>query len=231
LLGGNNFLAHPGRLSINFCVKGRSMSIVRKVFVKSSRLITVIVERVNGLDFTAHVKLRCFGQDPTVVFKSSPSGGKYLRKVLDDCAITENDAVVDIGCGKGSAMRTLSGYPFFKVGGIELSGRIAAVARRNFRKLHIDKCTVITMNAAEFTDYDRYTFIYFYNPFPPPVMADVLENIYSSLIRTPRRVTLIYDNPLCHDEILKRGVFVRTAEYPDEWGNRIFVYSNRRHEE
>jgi SAM-dependent methyltransferase len=206
--------------------EANAMVMVKRIFIKMSHVLRTIAERLRGLDFTTQIQPGAGGYDPTVVFKSSPSGGGFLRRVLDDLEISAADAIIDIGCGKGSAMRTMAEYPFYKVDGVELSERIAAIARRNFLKLECGKCTVFTMNAADFTEYDRYGFVYFYNPFPEQVMSTVIDNLLGSLTRSPRKIFIIYDNPLCHDEIIKGGVLHKIAEYPDEWGNKIFVYLN-----
>jgi SAM-dependent methyltransferase len=220
LVGGNAFGPDAAE-------EANAMVRLKKISIKMSHVLKTVVERLRGLDFTSQIQPQAGGYDPAVVFKSSPSGGGFLRRVLDDLEITAADAIIDIGCGKGSAMRTMAEYPFYKVDGVELSERIADIARRNFSKLGCDKCTVFTMNAADFTAYDHYGFVYFYNPFPAAVMSKVIDNLLDSLTRAQRKLVVIYDNPLCHEETIKGGVLHKTAEYPDEWGNKIFLYSNK----
>lgn len=194
--------------------------------IKIRSVFKTLWEMLHGLDFTAQVYPQATGPDPATAYKSSPSGNKYLEAVLNDLKITSADAIVDVGCGKGSAMRTMLKYPFSVVDGVELSEPIALVARRNFERLKAGRCSVFTMNAVDFEAYDPYNFVYFYNPFPAAVMAKVMEHISGSLKRVPRRIVIIYDNPQWGEEILKNKVFRKANEYPDEWGNRIFVYTN-----
>jgi SAM-dependent methyltransferase len=211
-----------GTLSRKFTMIDR----VRKTRIKIWSAFKSLLETLHGLDFTAQVYPHATGLDPAIAYKSSPSGNKYLEAVLNDLKITSADAIIDVGCGKGSAMRTMLKYPFSVIDGVELSDPIASVARRNFDRLKAGKCSVFTMNAADFDAYDPYNLVYFYNPFPAAVMAKVMEHISGSLRRVPRRVVIIYDNPQWGGEILKKKAFRKTNEYPDEWGNRIFIYTN-----
>ena len=206
----------------NFIVTDR----VRKTRIKIWSAFKSLWEMLHGLDFTAQVYPHATCLDPATAYKSSPSGNKYLEAVLNDLKITSTDAIIDVGCGKGSAMRTMLKYPFSVIDGVEVSGPIASAARKNFDRLKAGRCSVFTRNAADFDAYDPYNFVYFYNPFPAAVMARVMVHISGSLKRVPRRVVIIYDNPQWGDAILKKKVFLKTNEYPDEWGNRIFVFTN-----
>lgn len=107
-----------------------------------------------SLDFHTIIQPEEVGLDSTVAYRSSPSGNVFLRRVLDDFNITKSDCIVDIGCGKGSAMRTMLEYPFAKVDGVQLSEYIASIAKKNFEKLNAMLCTVFAGDAALFRDLD-----------------------------------------------------------------------------
>ena len=160
----------------------------------------------------------------------SPSGNKYLRTVLDNLAISSNDAIIDVGCGKGSAMCIMLEFPFWRVAGIELSQRIVDIARRNFRRLNVNstRCEVISGDAAEFAEYDQYSHVYFYNPFTTEIMSKVVDHLLRSIERNPREVVVIYNTPCCHAEVVRHDVFRQFADYPGTDHHRIHVYSNRR---
>jgi predicted RNA methylase len=183
-------------------------------------------EKANGLDFTSQVYPQHLGLDPDVFYKSSPSGNRYLEAVLNDMLITPADSIIDVGCGKGSAMRTMLKYPFVRVDGVEILEQISAIARLNFARLKENRCTIFTLNAADFAKYDPYNMVYFYNPFPREIMVKVMDYIVESINRAPRRMVIIYDNPNWGMEITRSGDFIKANEYPDEWGNRIFIYTN-----
>jgi len=49
---------------------------------------------------------------------------------------------------------------------------------------------------------DPSNYFYFFSPFPMKIMSAVIKNIRNSLTRNPRKVTLIYCNPECHDAVV-----------------------------
>lgn len=158
-------------------------------------------------------------------YEYADSGGTALEKVLDSMAISGSDAVLDFGSGKGGALITLAKYPFSKITGVELSVELIAIARKNLRKLWIDNITIEQGDATEFTALDDFNYFYFFNPFPCPVMKRVVENIAKSIERRPRKVTIIYLNPECHEVVVADTLFVKQQEFAHPT-LRYFVYSN-----
>jgi hypothetical protein len=186
-------------------------------------------EKMAGVDFSTVVFPEEIGLDPRHAQLVAPSGNRWLRAVLDELGVCAMDAVLDVGCGKGSAMRVMLEFPFSRVDGVEAAEQIARIARTNFATLRVSskRHSVITADASTFTALDHYNFIYFYNPFSCEVMASFMANLRASLTRAPRLVTIVYDNPVCHDTVVEGGVFRKSdRDYPDETGNRIYVYSN-----
>lgn len=184
-------------------------------------------EKFQGVDFSTIVQPEEVGLDSKYVVHSSPSGNKYLVRLLEDLRVTDLDSVLDIGCGKGSAMLAMLRFPFASVDGIELSREIAETATRNLTKLKKQRWHVFNENAITFRNYNTYSMLYMYHPFPEPIMRPVVANIHSSIIGREQEVLLIYNNPVCHELIVGEG-FSKQREYPDEWGNGIFVYSNKK---
>ena len=148
-------------------------------------------DKFQGLDFLSVIEPEEVGLDPNLASHSSPSGNKFLENVLNDLNITSKDTIIDIGCGKGSAMRTMLKYDFGKVDGIELSEKIANIATNNFRKLNSNNAKIFCSDAALFTGYDVYNMIYFYNPFPAVVMKGVVDKLTESVKRADRELTII----------------------------------------
>lgn len=186
-------------------------------------------EKREGVDFSIMVDPEEVGLSHANVRRSCPTAKRWLHRVLRKLSIKPDDTIIDMGCGKGAAMRHLLDFPFARVDGVEISDAIASVARRNFCTLGIaaERFRIFTSDATQFTDLDSYTYIYFYNPFPSLVMSKCMENIFESLKRRPRRLTIIYNHPSCHAEVTVNGVFSKVGEYPSEWGNKIFLYRNR----
>lgn len=192
-----------------------------------ARRIRILLDRLRGLDFVTAIQPEDVGLDSNYAYTSSSSGNKYLANLLGDFNITPEDSIIDIGCGKGSAMRTMLKFPFARVDGIELSGQIAAIAVRNFRKLNANRTRIFVCDAPLFNNYDAYNMVYLFNPFPPSVMSRVVDALIQSVRRAERELVMIYNNAVCHDVVVARGVFARKGVYPDEWGNGISIYSNR----
>ena len=185
-------------------------------------------ERAQGVDFSGVVRAEEAGLDPNRAQAYVSSGTKWLRRLFKDLSITPDDRILDVGCGKGGAMKVMLGFPFARVDGIEASERIAEVARANFAKLRIPahRYAVITADATTFTALDDYNYVYLYNPFSCDVMAAFIANLAVSLARTPRPFTLIYDNPVCHDTIIASGAFrPLPSSHRDETGNPINMYA------
>lgn len=185
------------------------------------------MERIQGLDFMTFIEPQSVGLDPSIAFRSSPSGNKYLVNILKDLNISSEDSIIDIGCGKGSAIYKMLKFPFSRIDGIELSEQIASIAVNNFKKLRTNRVKIITCDASSFKDFDPYNIIYLYNPFPGCVMISVIDALINSICKLQREMIIIYNNPTCHDVVVNQNVFFKIATYPDQWGNGIAIYSNR----
>lgn len=190
------------------------------------RRARLLMDRFCGLDFLTVVQPEDVGLDLKYAYRSSPSGNIFLKKALIQLDISENDSIIDIGCGKGSAMRTMLSFPFVRVDGIELSDQIAAIAVKNFKKLKENRINVFVCDASLFEGYDKYNFVYFYNPFPSCVMSQVIERLTQSIKKVDRELVIVYNNATCHEAVESSGIFARQVVYPDEFGNGISIYSN-----
>jgi predicted RNA methylase len=195
------------------------------------RRLKELLDKFRGLDFLGIVESQDVGLDPKIVYHYSPSGNQFLARILRDLKIGSKDSIIDIGCGKGSAMRTMLEFPFAKVHGLELCPQTASIATRNFKLLKSRNVKIHVGDAANFTSYKDFTVFYFYNPFPASVMAPVIDTLIESTKELEQEIIIIYNNPTCSDIIENRGVFSRICVYPDEWRNGIFVYSNRAFQE
>ena len=186
----------------------------------------VLSDRFHGLDFTTVCEPEELGLDSRFAYRSAPSGDKFLVNMLSDFNITTKDSIIDIGCGKGSAMRKILQFPFAQVDGIELSDRLAAIAIQNFKTLNVTRTKIFNCDASLFNDYDAYNFVYLYNPFPSSVMSYVVDSLINSVQRSDRELVIIYNNPTCHEMVVDQNVFAKAGVYPDNWGNSIAIDSN-----
>ncbi|MGB7201854.1 MAG: methyltransferase domain-containing protein [Pyrinomonadaceae bacterium] len=151
--------------------------------------------------------------------------GPELALVLDSLIITSDDAIIDLGSGKGAALILMANYSFKRISGVELSSELTHIARRNIRRLGRQRrIEVICVNAANFTDLDHYNYVYMFNPFPCCVVNQVLTTCRASLVRVPRDLTIIYANPVCSDLILSSGLFNISGEFRFPNKSPIFTY-------
>lgn len=195
---------------------------VAKFAVRKARILK---ELMQGLDFSAVIQPEQLGLDATTCYRGSPSGNKYLRAVMADLPLSPSDAILDIGCAKGSALACMSEFPFGRVEGIEISTRLASICIRNFQRLKRPHVKVHNIDATQFTHFNEFQYFYFYNPFPVHVLKMVLTSITQQ--SSPRaEVIIIYNNPPCERTIQEFG-FIKWRVYPDEWGNGIHLYTNR----
>jgi SAM-dependent methyltransferase len=155
--------------------------------------------------------------------------GYELDCLLKQLDITADDAIIDIGCGKGHAMVIMAKYAFRQIAGVDLSPDLIQVAKKNLSRLGLrGRTRLFCRDATAFTELDDYSHIYFFNPFPCQVMPSVMKNIEASLSRKPRDLKIIYNRPNCDAEALRGGVFKKIAEYRF-FGDKtlLYVYANR----
>lgn len=143
--------------------------------------------------------------------------------------IKKTARIVELGCGKGAAMITLAKFPFARITEVKISQALIETAQTNLalvisgrRRHDIELCRY---DATDLRDLDDFNFVYFFNPFKAPVMRAVIENLGASLTRNPRRCTIIYWFPTCHD-VLVSGGFEKVREF-NHGPLPIAVYVNR----
>ena len=126
---------------------------------------------------------------------------KLFRKVVGALDIHyEEFAFVDFGSGMGRAVLLASEFPFREVAGVEFSPELHAVAEENIRRYRrrargCGEVKSVCADALEYKIPEGPAVLFFYNPFKEKLLADVLENIRTSLEREPREVRVIYVHP------------------------------------
>jgi SAM-dependent methyltransferase len=150
--------------------------------------------------------------------------------LLDKLDLPRDCTFVDIGAGKGRVLLIASQYGFRKVLGIEFSGQLCALARKNVdlfsqKTKLLSPIQVIEADATtyQFQAEDRVLFMYY--PFDAFILAQVLNNIRRSLEENPRRIWLIYNEPRHHD-LIKRAAFFKSDSFYEIGGNHFRVYAN-----
>ena len=185
------------------------------------RLVIFVEKKLLKIDFSSVNTIEELGLDEKNVSKCSPSGNRYLKKAFSNFKITNKDSILDIGCGKGSAIRVLVKFDFNKVDGIELSEYLAKKAINNFKVLNNSKPIIYHKNVLEFKDFNNYNYFYLYNPFPGSIFIEFLKILNKQI--SGKIIYFVYNNPICHNLLIQDG-FELINIYPDMWGNGINVY-------
>lgn len=180
----------------------------------------------NYFDFS-FVTVRELGLNPQQSIGHRASGSDVCQ-ILNRLPILPDSAIVDVGSGKGRAMLAMSGYPFKRIVGIEISPDLAQIARRNLSRAFLSKRSeVFVSSASDFDEYDPYNYFYFYNPFSFEIFSQAFAHIHSSLRTNPRNSWLIYNAAgSTYEEgiICKNGFFRRVFDFNPKGRKPIVAY-------
>lgn len=137
--------------------------------------------------------------------------------------ISDSDAVLDIGCGKGSGVISLKAAGFSNIGAVEYTENIFQKMNSNLEALGIShsnlksdtlsdegekgiKCYQGDATLME-GELDKYNWFFLFNPFTWNMMSKVMNNICKSLINSPRKIYIFYAEPIGHQLILETKRF------------------------
>ena len=123
---------------------------------------------------------------------------RTFRRLIHAAAVVPEERVfVDLGCGKGRTLLLAAELSFKRVVGVEISGRLAAVARRNAEHWSRSDSShspidVVEADAAAFELPPEPLLLYLFNPFGPQTLKPVLDGLVRSHHANPRPIELIY---------------------------------------
>ncbi|MGH2993061.1 MAG: methyltransferase domain-containing protein [Solirubrobacterales bacterium] len=168
------------------------------------RLERLILERRYGMPRGAlrYVDLRDIGfEAPDRVWDHIPSPWGVLRRSLRAREVTSEDVFIDIGCGMGPVLvEAAARYDFRRVIGIDIVPQFTEVARetiaRGRHRLRCGEIEVITGDVLEYEMPDDVTVAYLADPFHGPTFEAVIAKLVASVDRNPRRLRIIYNNPV-----------------------------------
>jgi SAM-dependent methyltransferase len=134
-----------------------------------------------------------------------------VRRSIQPLVIDHREYVfIDLGSGKGRVMFVASEFPFKECLGVEYAPDLHEVAVRNIAAFRSDKqrCKVIKSychDAATFPLPETPLVLFFAHPFGDAVLDKFLQSVQRSLRKKPRKVYVIYYDPICHDHFLNAG--------------------------
>jgi SAM-dependent methyltransferase len=127
---------------------------------------------------------------------------KMIEALLEQThADFQNFVFIDLGSGKGRTLLMASDYPFRRIIGVELLPALHQAAQENLSKYRSEsqKCFALESICADATEFllpAEPTVLYLFNPFPESGLRHLIANLEKSLRVHPRRVYVLYHNPL-----------------------------------
>lgn len=197
-------------------------------------LTRLVFELPHGLETSQAVKLSELGLADPYRRDYRPSGWLALRRILKHSEVGPDDVFVDFGSGAGRVVIEAARYPFAAVIGVELAPDLHKRAEINVARaaggFRASRVELVNSDVLEFEIPDELTVAYFANPFTGPIFATVLEKLAESLGRKPRRLRIVYLNPVEEDAVFAAGArrirLVRGLRPSARWSrsNSIALY-------
>jgi hypothetical protein len=161
-------------------------------------------DRKYGLDTSGLIPIT----DLAISSKNWIYGGMYepvglidFGKIFKDLKIAYDQFnFVDLGSGKGLACLLASTLPFKKIIGVEFSEELNDIAKDNYFHFQVEEqncrdSEFICMDASEYIFPNDPFILYMYNPFEPPVMSQVRDNVIRAYKKRPRQIVVVYYYP------------------------------------
>ena len=116
-----------------------------------------------------------------------------------DRLLVENYTFIDLGSGKGRVVVLASKLPFRRCIGVELNPSLHAIAARNFASWRESgnarsPLEAICQNALEFEFPPGPCLLYFFNPSPSQILAQLIDRIAEAFAARPGQLDLLYVN-------------------------------------
>jgi SAM-dependent methyltransferase len=144
---------------------------------------------------------------------------EMLMNKLDNNDVT--GAFLDIGCGKGRMLAIAASYGFSNIIGIDFSAQLCheAIGQASLieDKVRGVSITVECEDARTYEIPKEVSVIFMFNPFDDLVMNDFLVRVRQTLKENPRKLKILYANPVCRQQLLDAG-FSETYHFKKlEW--------------
>ena len=185
-------------------------------------------EKPFGLDFHSRdLSVRCQSGGRNSGYVSCPKS--FLKDIFSRLSIDSQSSFLDVGCGKGFVLVCAAKMPFGKIEGIDIVSEFVEVAQKNLSILHLDDRIRVTVGDATLFDrYGEFDHIFLYNPFPAEIMSGFIHRLLESLDKSPRGLTVIYANPVCHSLFMEVGRFEIIHEVPNFLTqHKAYIYTVR----
>lgn len=194
------------------------------LYAISNRIRYLLIEKPRGIDFS--LSDSSFTTEEAQDNYYSRTDTSTLKQIKRYLHLTNTDALLDIGCGKGYVLYYFSKLGIRKLSGIEKYQNYCNIAYKNLRILKIDaKANVICCDAIQFMHYDEYNIYFMFNPFREETADIILKRIVNSITFRPRRITLISVQDFLDAVIIKNGFIETQVIISKLTGVKTHIYS------
>jgi SAM-dependent methyltransferase len=123
---------------------------------------------------------------------------------------------IDLGSGKGRTLLMASDYSFRRIVGVELLPALHEAACDNLGRYRNEaqKCIALESICADATRFPlpaEPTVFFLFNPFPESGLRRVIANLERSLREHPRKVYVLYHNPLLEQVLGESAVLKKVG--------------------
>lgn len=154
-----------------------------------------------------------------------PTDPLIFREMMEQVsADLRHYTFVDLGSGKGRALLLAREYPFARIVGMELLPELHAIAQQNIQRLAAEergRFELVCGDARRFAFPPGPLFVYLFDPFPAPILTEVVANLERSVKEDPRPVLVGYQNPVS-ESVIAASVRFRKLGGTMQW----VLYSN-----
>jgi tRNA A58 N-methylase Trm61 len=166
-----------------------------------------IYEKPRGLDFYARDLTLCKNTNSRY-HGYSVTPVSFLKTIFSALEISKFSNFLDIGCGKGFVLTYAAKYPFNNIAGFDVSSDLVQIAKNNISLLNLQhRISIFKADALTYNTYEKFDCFFLFNPFPSEIMKPTINKIIESMSISPREITVIYYNPVCHEHFMETGHF------------------------
>lgn len=185
-------------------------------------------DRLYGIKTFAYKKYSDNRDDPLWKGDYMPTSYKDVFTLLRGAKVGADSVIVDFGCGLGRVVFTAAYLGAKQSIGVEFDEDLfqSAESNRVASKFH-DKVSFVHQDASAFTIPDDANVFFFFNPFGSETMSNVIKRIEKSLETAPRKICVIYFNPMFPEALQLSSNLKLRQEWPAAgkryvaqfWGN------------
>lgn len=159
--------------------------------------------------------------------KYEPTKYATLKTLPNYLKISENDVFVDYGCGKGRVVFFIATQTLKKVIGVDLDKKMIDIAKNNLKNFTAKNSPIEILNLeATKLDPSEGTIFFLFNPFGENTLKAVIDNIKKSSIANPRRIRIVYHEPL-YQSVFEKQDWLILEKVIDNIKPKIFVWNNK----